>query len=200
MMEPEDSPVIHAIWIRAYHWVNAIAILIMTFSGWRIYNASPLWDFRFPSDWTLGGWLGGALQWHFAFMWVLVANTALYLLVNVFSGRLWSRFFLISPVEFIDNVKAVLTGRLAHNDLSRYNAVQRFAYVFVIVDLILIVLSGLVMWKSVQFPVLRELLGGYEAARRIHFICMAGLVAFFVVHVSMALMVPKTIVAMVRGR
>lgn len=200
MRETRQQPIVHTVWIRFYHWINVVAILIMTFSGWRIYNASPLWDFRIPAELTMGGWLGGALQWHFAMMWVLVVNTSLYLMINVFSGRLWSRFFPISPAEFFANVKSALTGRIQHTDLSQYNAVQRFAYLFVILDLILIFLSGLVMWKSVQFPFLRELLGGYEAARVIHFLCMAGLLGFFVIHVSMALMVPKTILAMIRGR
>lgn len=200
MVDEQREPVVHPIWVRLYHWINVVAILVMTFSGWRIYNASPLWSFRIPGELTMGGWLGGALQWHFAMMWVLVVNTSLYLLINVVSGRLWTRFFPVSPSEFFSNVKSVLTGRIQHSDLTRYNAVQRFAYLFVILDLILIFLSGLVIWKSVQFPLLRELLGGYEAARVIHFACMAGLVGFFLVHVSMALMVPKTILAMIRGR
>jgi thiosulfate reductase cytochrome b subunit len=95
---------------------------------------------------------------------------------------------------------AALRGRLSHDDLRTYNAVQRAAYLFVMLDLVVLVLSGLVLWKSVQFGVLRELLGGYETARRIHFFAMAGVVAFVIVHVVMAALVPRTIVAMIRGR
>ena len=64
----------------------------------------------------------------------------------------------------------------------------------------LLVLSGLVLWKSVQFPLLRELLGGYEFARRIHFFAMAALVAFVAVHLVMVALVPRTLLAMFRGR
>jgi len=190
---------IHPIWLRATHWLNAIAVVIMAMSGWRIYNASPLFDFVFPKSITLGGWLGGAIQWHFAAMWLLVANGLIYLFCNVISGRLARKFFPLSPRAFIADVMAALKGRLAHDDLAHYNTVQRAAYLFVIADIALLVLSGLVLWKSVQFPILRELLGGYEAARRVHFLAMSALVAFFAVHLAMVALVPRTLVAMLRG-
>lgn len=199
-MNSAPTPAVHSAALRAYHWLNALTIVLMTLSGWKIYNASPIWNFRFPNEATLGGWLGGALQWHFAFMWLLVLNTSIYLLVNLVSGRLRSKFFPISHQELFTNVRDALRGRLAHTDINKYNAVQRLAYLFVLFDLALIVASGLVLWKSVQFPLLRELMGGYEMARRVHFVAMAGLVAFFVVHIAMALLVPKTIVAMIKGR
>ncbi len=191
---------IHPIWLRATHWLNAIAVVIMAMSGWRIYNASPIFDFAFPKAVTLGGWLGGAIQWHFAAMWLLVANGLIYLACNLISGRLARKFFPWSPRAFIADIAAALKGRLAHEDLAHYNMVQRAAYLFVIADSALLVLSGLVLWKSVQFPMLRELLGGYEAARRVHFLAMSALVAFFAVHLAMVALVPRTLVAMLRGR
>ena len=178
----------------------AIAVVIMAMSGWRIYNASPIFDFAFPKAVTLGGWLGGAIQWHFAAMWLLVANGLIYLACNLISGRLARKFFPWSPRAFIADIAAALKGRLAHEDLAHYNMVQRAAYLFVIADSALLVLSGLVLWKSVQFPMLRELLGGYEAARRVHFLAMSALVAFFAVHLAMVALVPRTLVAMLRGR
>jgi thiosulfate reductase cytochrome b subunit len=78
--------------------------------------------------------------------------------------------------------------------------VQRAAYLFVVLDTVLLVLSGLVLWKSVQFPLLRELLGGYEAARRVHFVAMAALVGFAAAHLAMVALVPRTLRAMVLGR
>ena len=195
----KDINTIHPIWLRATHWLNAIAVVIMAMSGWRIYNASPLFDFVFPKAITLGGWLGGAIQWHFAAMWLLVANGLIYLSCNVISGRLARKFFPWSPRAFIADVMAALKGRLAHDDLAHYNMVQRAAYLFVIADIALLVLSGLVLWKSVQFPILRELLGGYEAARRVHFLAMSALLAFFAVHLLMVALVPRTLVAMLRG-
>lgn len=191
---------IHPLWLRATHWLNAVAVVILAMSGWRIYNAAPFFDFVIPQDVTLGGWLGGAIQWHFAAMWLLVGNGLIYLTGNVASGRLRQRFFPISPRALLSDVCDALTGRLAHADLSHYNAVQRVAYLFVMVDVIVLVLSGLVLWKSVQFPILRELLGGYEAARRVHFLAMAALTMFVGVHLVMVALVPKTLLAMIRGR
>jgi thiosulfate reductase cytochrome b subunit len=191
---------IHPLWLRLTHWLNALAVLIMVTSGWCIYNASPLFDFRFADGITLGGWLAGAIQWHFAAMWLLVANGVLYLLLNVISGRLWRKFLPLSPRAIYTDLKAALRGRLSHADPRRYNAVQRFAYLFVIVDILLLVLSGLVLWKSVQFPILRLLLGGYDVARYIHFFAMAGLVGFVAVHLAMVLLVPRTLLTMIRGR
>ncbi|MGE0861695.1 MAG: cytochrome b/b6 domain-containing protein [Gammaproteobacteria bacterium] len=195
-----SSPVIHPRWLRITHWLNVCAVVVLVLSGWRIYNASPLFDLRFPREWTLGGWLGGALQWHFAAMWLLVANGLVYLGANLASGRFVSRFLPLSPRAVWQDLRAALRGRLTHADPRHYNAVQRVAYLFVIGDLLLIVLSGLVLWKSVQFPLLRELLGGYEAARRVHFFAMAALVAFVLLHVTMVAIVPRTLVHMLRGR
>lgn len=191
---------IHPVWLRVTHWLNALAVVIMAMSGWRIYNASPFFDFAFPKGITLGGWLGGAIQWHFAAMWLLVGNGAIYLICNFLSGRLQRKFFPISPRALLADLRAALKGHLAHDDLSHYNTVQRAAYLFVIVDVAVLVLSGLVLWKSVQFPILRELLGGYEATRRVHFLAMAALVAFVGVHVVMVVLVPRTLLAMLRGR
>lgn len=194
------APLIHPRWLRLTHWLNALAVLIMVTSGWRIYNASPLFGFSFPADITLGGWLGGALQWHFAAMWLLAANGALYLWINLLSGRLRRTFFPLSPSALLADMKAALRGKLAHADLRHYNQVQKLAYLGAIVDICLLVLSGLVLWKSVQFGLLRELLGGYESARLIHFFAMALLIGFVVVHVVMVALVPRTLRAMIIGR
>jgi thiosulfate reductase cytochrome b subunit len=195
-----DTPLIHPAWLRATHWLNAFAVVILAMSGWRIYNAAPFFDFTIPKTITLGGWLGGAIQWHFAAMWLLAANGLVYLLVNAGTKRLWTKFFPLSPRAIVADLLSAMRGQLSHDDLSHYNAVQRAAYLFVIADAVLMVLSGLVLWKSVQFPVLRELLGGYEAARRVHFFAMAALVAFVVVHLAMVALVPRTLLAMIRGR
>ena len=150
---------IHPVWLRATHWLNALAVVILAMSGWRIYNASPLFDFKFAKGITLGGWLGGAIQWHFAAMWLLAANGLVYLLCNAGTGRLARKFFPLSPRAIVADLLAALRGRLSHADPRQYNAVQRAAYLFVMVDAVLLVLSGLVLWKSVQFPLLRELAG-----------------------------------------
>ncbi len=197
---PASPQPIHPRWVRLTHWINALAVLMLVTSGWRIYNASPFFDFKVPAGITLGGWLGGALQWHFAAMWLLAANGLVYLLANVFSGRLAARFFPLSPRGVVHDALAALRGRLSHADQRHYNQVQRLAYLFVIVDIVLLVLSGLVLWKSVQFGLLRDLLGGYEFARRIHFVAMAGLVGFVAVHLVMVALVPRTLLSMLSGR
>jgi thiosulfate reductase cytochrome b subunit len=196
----DDTLPIHPAWLRATHWLNALAVVILAMSGWRIYNAAPFLDFKFAKAVTLGGWLGGAIQWHFAAMWLLAANGLVYLLCNVGTGRLRAKFFPLSLRTIVADLFAALRGHLSHADLRQYNALQRAAYLFVMVDAVLLVLSGLVLWKSVQFPLLRELLGGYETARRVHFFAMAALVAFVMVHLAMVALVPRTLLAMVRGR
>jgi thiosulfate reductase cytochrome b subunit len=191
---------VHPLWLRATHWLNAIAVVLMVTSGWRIYNASPVYAMRFPGEMTLGGWLGGALQWHFAGMWLLALNGLVYLALNVSSGRFARKFFPITLAGVWHDLRDALRGRLSHADPRHYNGLQRLAYLTAIVDLALLVLSGLVLWKSVQFPLLRELMGGYEGARRVHFFAMATIVAFVVGHVLMVALVPRTLLTMLRGR
>ena len=191
---------IHPLWLRLTHWLNALAVVIMVMSGWKIYNASPIFDFRFADDITLGGWLGGALLWHFFAMWVLMANGLLYLGLNLLSGRLQRKLLPISPRALWQDLRAALSGKLAHADLSLYNQPQKLAYVFIILDILLLVLSGLAIWKSVQFPLLRELMGSYDYARVVHFAAMSALVAVVAVHLVMVALVPRTLLLMIRGR
>jgi thiosulfate reductase cytochrome b subunit len=201
MPETQPEPLVtHPGWLRATHWLNAVAVLVMITSGWRIYNASPLFPFlEFPSALTLGGWLGGALLWHFAAMWLLFANGVFYLTMGAITGRFRRQLFPLRPLQVWRDFNSAIRGRLAH-DLTHYNAVQKLAYLIAILDLVMIVLSGLVVFKPVQFPLLRTLMGGYEGARFVHFTGMAILVAFVLIHVVMAAAVPRTILAMIRGR
>jgi len=191
---------VHPPLVRIAHWINALAILVMVTSGWKIYNASPIFSFSFPDQATLGGWLAGALQWHFAAMWLLVFNGIVYLALNLVSGRFFRKFLPLSPRAILRDFIAALTGKLSHADLRQYNAVQKFAYLFIICDLIVLVLSGLAIWKSVQFPLLRDLMGGYDNARIVHFVAMSFLAAFVVVHLVMVALVPRSLLAMLRGR
>lgn len=195
-----SSAIIHPAWLRIGHWLNASAVLMLITSGWRIYDATGFLGLTIPSNLTLGGWLGGAIAWHFAAMWLLVANGLAYLAINLVSGRLLRQFFPIPPRQVLTDLGAALRGRLSHADPRHYNSLQRLAYAFVMVDSVVLVLSGLVLWKSVQFPLLRSLLGGYEGARRVHFFSMAGLCGFIAVHVIMVALVPRTLLAMLRGR
>jgi thiosulfate reductase cytochrome b subunit len=192
--------VIHPAWVRALHWTNAFAMVLMIMSGWQIYNASPLFGFTFPRSVTLGGWLAGGLLWHFAAMWLLMVNGLIYLVLGFVTGRFRKKLLPITSEGLISDTKAALTGKLSHDDLTRYNYVQKLLYAGIIVVGILIVLSGLALWKPVQLQYLTALFGGYEAARYVHFFCMAAIVAFMVVHVVLALLVPKSLRAMIIGR
>jgi thiosulfate reductase cytochrome b subunit len=193
--------VIHPLWIRCTHWCNALAVIAMALSGWQIYNASPIFgQWAFPEQLTLGGWLGGAIQWHFAFMWLLVINFLIYVVMNILTGRFARKLWPLNPKALLSDAWAALRGRLGHADLSHYNAVQKFAYAAVVVDIFILIVSGLAIWKPVQLSPLAALVGGFDNGRIVHFFAMAFLVLFFIVHVLMVALVPRSLMTMLRGR
>ena len=202
-MVPDTAagPLIHPAWVRVTHWINALAMLMMIGSGWQIYDASPLFRFiHFPSQFTLGEWLAGALLWHFAAMWLLVINGIVYVALGLATGRFRRKLFPIRPRDVLRDFLAALRGQLSHDDLTVYNAVQRLLYLGVILAGIVIVLSGLSIWKPVQLKYLTAFFGGYDAARYVHFFAMSAIVAFLTVHIVLALIVPKSLRAMIFGR
>src|SRR5580704_6529235 len=195
------GPLIHPLWVRVTHWVNVLAMFMMIGSGWQIYDASPLFRFiEFPSQFALGEWLGGALLWHFAAMWLLVINGIVYVALGIATGRFHRKLLPIRPRDVVNDFVAALRGKLAHDDLSVYNAVQRLLYVGVILAGVVIVLSGLSIWKPVQLKYLTALFGGYDFARYVHFFAMASIVGFLTIHIVLALIVPKSLRAMIFGR
>jgi len=200
MAADQRDMLIHPLVVRITHWVNVLAVLIMITSGWSIYNASPLFGFEFPYPITLGGWLAGALQWHFAGMWLFAINGLVYLLYGIVSGHFRRKFFPITPRAVLHDIREALRGRLAHADLSVYNAAQRGAYVALIIALIVMVASGLAIWKPVQLYWLASLMGDYEGARLLHFFAMAAIAFIVVVHVIMVALVPRTFPTMFTGR
>jgi thiosulfate reductase cytochrome b subunit len=190
------QPSIHPLYVRVTHWINALAVLVMIGSGWQIYNASPLFPFTFPRS-ALGGWLAGGLLWHFAAMWVLVANGLVYLTLGL-ARRRFRKLLPIRAGEVTHDLAAALTGQL-NRDVANYNAVQKLVYAGILLTGAVIVLSGVAIWKPVQLRELTLLFGGYEAARYVHFFAMAVITLFLVLHVIMALLVPKSLRAMIRG-
>lgn len=200
--------------LRTVHWLNALAILIMVGSGWRIYSwypALPMIPLDFPWPYTLGGdlainealhneWgLANALAWHFGAMWLLVINFMLYLSYGIATGHFRRDFLPLGPKTILQDLLAALRGKLSH-ELGSYNAVQKAFYWLVIAAILTTILSGLAIWKSAQFSALSSLFGGYETARVVHFFGMAVIVGFVLVHVTLAVIVPETLVAMVLGR
>jgi thiosulfate reductase cytochrome b subunit len=194
------AQVIHPRWVRITHWINALAIIVMIGSGWQIYNASPLFPFTFPRSITIGGWLAGALMWHFAAMWVFAINGIVYVTLGLVTGRFRRKLLPIRPAEVVADVKAALGGRLSHENLAVYNAAQRLLYLGVILAGVLAVLTGLSIWKPIQLQELAALFGGYEGARYLHFLAMALIVGFTAIHVVMALLIPKSLRAIILGK
>lgn len=214
MTEPHrqesGSHQVHPPAVRVMHWINAVAMIIMILSGWRIYNDSPLIEgFIFPPAFTLGGdpdvsyakWQNGAygaLQWHFAAMWLLGLNGLAYLTYGFYTGRFRRMLWPITVEGVRQTVEETLRFELKHEH-GIYNHVQRLLYVGVLILGVLAVASGLAIWKPVQFQNLAALFGSFQGARWVHFLCMTGIVLFLLVHVALALMVPSTLKSMTIG-
>lgn len=192
-------PRIHPLYVRITHWLNVYAMACMFMSGWGIYNASPIFGFSFPQWATLGGWLGAATIWHFAVMWLLVGNGLVYLAAGMASGHLRRDLLDVTPRAVARDAAAALKLRLPHTP-GRYNAVQKVLYVGVLLLGVLIVLSGLAIWKPVQLGGLTDLFGGFAAARVVHFCAMAGIGLFVAVHLLLVILVPRTLPPMITGR
>jgi thiosulfate reductase cytochrome b subunit len=191
---------LHPLPLRIMHWTNAIAMLVMIGSGWKIYNDEVLFGWlHFPEWITIGGGPEGALQWHFFAMWLLGFNGVAYLSYGLATGRFRRMLLPIRLGEVLHEIRKALRLDLQHDDLTRYNAVQRLLYIGVIAVIIVQVLSGLIIWKPVQFSELSFLLYDFQGARFAHFIGMVAIVGFVVVHVTLALLVPKTLLAMLKG-
>jgi thiosulfate reductase cytochrome b subunit len=208
-----NTVLVHPRIVRLTHWVNALAILIMVGSGWRIYNNVPIFSFiEFPLWATLGGdpdltyarnsdvGFSNALLWHLAGMWLFVVNGLVYLGYALLSGRLFRKMLPIRAREVVSTIADTLRFKLSHDDLTVYNAVQKLLYLGVIGAMILAAVSGLSLWKPVQFQVLITLFQSFQGARLVHFLCMSAIVLFLVVHVALALLVPRTLAAMITGR
>jgi thiosulfate reductase cytochrome b subunit len=202
----------HPLLVRIAHWLMVLAIIVMIGSGWRIYNSVPIFgDYRFPLWATLGGdpmeskiahmdpGVANALNWHFTGLWLLLLSYGLFIAHGVISGHFWRHFLPVTPLRILHDLVAALTFRLPHR-LGEYNAVQRAAYWFVLISVLMMFLSGLAIWKPVQLSWLTWCFGGYPAARVIHFLFMSAICGFIIVHVTLVAIVPKTLVAMVFGR
>jgi thiosulfate reductase cytochrome b subunit len=196
----EGTRPLHPLPLRTMHWINAVAMMIMIGSGWQIYNDEVLFGWlHFPEWITIGGGAEGALQWHFLAMWILVVNFVAYVAYGLKTGRFRRMLLPVRVGEVLAEIRKALRLDLKHDDLTHYNAVQRLLYIGIVVVIFLQVVSGLIIWKPVQFSELSLLFYGFQGARLFHFIGMAAIVGFVLVHVALALIVPQTLVAMLRG-
>jgi thiosulfate reductase cytochrome b subunit len=191
---------IHPLYVRIFHWINAIAMVLMIMSGWQIYNAAPVFEWleAFPDYLTLGGWLGGGIQFHLAVMWVFVINLLIYFIVSIVGGHYRRSLFPVTPKSVVLDLGKALKGKLPH-EVGKYNAVQKISYIGVITLMILVLLSGLAIWKSVQFQTIGLLFGGYDGARIVHFVCMSLICAFILMHLVLVAIVPSTFIPMITG-
>ena len=186
--------------VRLMHWTNALAMILMIGSGWGIYDDDVIiHGLHFSQTLRIGGWAAESLLWHFAAMWLLMVNGLAYLTYGVVTGRLRERLLPIRWHDLITTLRDALHLRVAHEDLTTYNAVQKLLYVVAILAGVSQVITGVAIWKPVQFSWLVDLLGGFQYARVIHFAGMSTLVGFLVVHVALSLLVPSTLWAMLTG-
>ncbi len=186
--------------IRIMHWLNAAAMLVMITSGWGIYDDDVIIKgLHVPPFLRLGDWAAPSLNWHFAGMWLLVLNGVAYLGYGLLTGRLRERLLPIRLGDLLRTVKDTLHLRIAHEDITTYNAVQKVLYIVAMLAAISQVVTGLAIWKPVQFSTLVALLGGFQSARIVHFAGMSVLVGFLLVHVALSFLVPSTLWAMLTG-
>jgi thiosulfate reductase cytochrome b subunit len=191
---------LHPLPVRVMHWTNAVAIFIMIGSGWKIYDDDVIFGWlHFPDFVVIGKWAQHGLQWHFFGMWIFVINGLAYLGFGIATGRFRQKLFPLSLREILATVGDALRFRLAHDDLTHYNAVQKILYLGIMAVGVLIVISGLALWKPVQFSELASLFGSFQTIRLVHFLCMSAIVLFLLVHVALALLVPKSLVAILTG-
>ena len=200
--------------VRLTHWVNVIAIVIMAGSGMRIFNAHPAfarpgehfalnpWEGKaIPAYLTFGGWLGGARHWHFAMMWLLVANACVYLGFLFLHGE-WREIVprKHDARDAVEMIKFYMFVRRDHPHQEKHNALQKGTYFVMPILGIIIVLSGLAIWKPVSLGFITALFVNYKWARFIHFASMAVLLLLSIVHVFMVFSVdPYSLRSMVTG-
>jgi len=184
----------HPLPIRLTHWVNAISLFVMVTSGLRIFRAFPSFGPKIPEkvlldipkSITLGGWLGGALQWHFTFMWLFAASGVLYLTYQIISGHYRTMLFTPSDIPGV--------GPMARHYFffgpkpeakGQYNPLQKLAYTSTIGFGVLSLLTGIVLYKPAQFSWLAFLFGGFHLTRIWHFAAMCGFLSFIPGHLIM---------------
>jgi thiosulfate reductase cytochrome b subunit len=175
---PTRQPLI----VRVFHWLNIISLFGMIGSGLQIYNANPVFGGRagiqIPWLFTMGGWLAGGRNWHFAFMWVYGSNLLAYG-IYIFWTKRWRDRFVGTQ-----DVRALQASR---NPKRRHYAWHRIVYTSIIPILLLAIASGLSMYQPVQFYWLSSRFGDWQTLRTVHFMTVPLVLLFTLVHSSLAL-------------
>jgi thiosulfate reductase cytochrome b subunit len=180
--------------VRLAHWVNAVSLVVLTMSGLQIFAAFPSFGPKVPqSDIAtvpeairLGGWLGGALQWHFTFAWLFAATGVIYVVYLAVSGH-WRHVVLrTDEIGGVGPMVRHYLGRAGEPRLREpYNPLQKLAYSSTLLVGALAVATGVLLAKPVQYALVVEALGGFAAIRMYHFAAMLGLLAFVPGHLVM---------------
>jgi Ni/Fe-hydrogenase b-type cytochrome subunit len=187
----------HPLPVRLCHWLNAISLFVMIGSGLQIFRAFPSFGAKIPQkdllNWprsfAIGGWLGGALQWHLTFMWIYLATGLVYLGYQIFSGNYKQVLFTRRDIPGVwPMVKHYFFFGPKPPQHEAYNPLQKHAYTSAIALGALSVLTGFAVWKPVQFSWLAWLMGGFHWARLLHFLIMWAILAFVFGHLIMVML------------
>ena len=184
--------------IRWFHWINFPLLALMIWSGLLIYWANPVYRiglgnftlFHFFPDGlfkalNMNQRLADGMAWHFLFMWLFALNGLAYVVYTAVSGE-W-RYLVPNRNTLREAIQVTLYDlhlSKTHPPRRKFNGAQQIAYTSIILMGFGSLLTGLAIWKSVQFAWLTTLLGGYPAARMEHFILTVGYVLFFLVHIA----------------
>ena len=180
--------------VRFSHWVNAVALFVMVGSGLQIFRAFPSFGAKIPQqdllNWptafAIGGWLGGALQWHLTFIWIYIATGLFYIGYEVLSGNYRQILFMPADIRGVwPMARHYFFFGPEPPATQVYNPLQKLAYTSAIVLGVLSVLTGIAVWKPVQFSWLAWLMGGFHLARVWHFVVMWAIVFFVLGHLVM---------------
>jgi thiosulfate reductase cytochrome b subunit len=179
----------HSLAIRWFHWINFPLLAVMVWSGAMIYWANqvyliklsePLWE-----KLNLAFRLAEGMAYHFFFMWLFAINGVAYVLYTIVSGE-W-RELVPDRHSFVHAMQVTLHDlhlRREPPPQGKYNGAQRITYTAIVVMGFFSLLTGVAIYKPVQFKWLVWIFGGYPAARFFHFWLTVGYVVFFVVHVA----------------
>jgi Ni/Fe-hydrogenase b-type cytochrome subunit len=187
----------HPFLVRLCHWINSVSLLVLIASGLQIFRAFPSFGpkipeaelVNIPKQLTLGGWLGGALQWHFTFIWIYMITGALYIAYEIFSRNYRQVLFMPRDIRGVWPMARhyFFFGRKPELN-EPYNPLQKLAYTSAIGLGVLSVLTGLVLYRPVQFSFLAVLMGGFHYARIWHFAVTLGFLFFIGGHLVMVLL------------